>query len=281
MESILAEISWDILISFILAGVFSGLIAGLFGVGGGVILVPIFYSFFSGEYMYGYYAIQASVATSLSIIVLTSLSSVRFHYRKGAVDPSVVRLWTIPILVGGFLGAWISSIMPSDQLTIFFAVFLLIVGLKMALSKLTKNINPDSKMISLFRDNSLLKPLSPLVIGTISSMVGVGGGSMTVPLLSAFGHTMVRAVATSSFFGFVIALPATITFIVSGFNMEFNAPLHIGFVDILGFLIVAPFSIMFAPLGGSLAHRLPGAYLKMIFGIFLCLVSIRMMVINF
>ena len=271
------EDSWFLIISFILSGIGAGFIAGLFGVGGGIIMVPIFYSFFQSDNLYGYFAIQVAVATSLAVMVVTSLSSFQFHYRKGSVDMQTVKHWAIPIALGSIAGSSLATRIPAQELTIFFGVFMSFLGVKMALNKNLLQEHARAKATRLFHEHSLLRYVPPSIVGCISSMLGVGGGSMSVPILSSFGYPIVRAVGTSATFGFFIALPSVFIFGNSGEADVFGINAwHAGFIDITGFLIVGPISVLIAPVGAKVAHSLKGDMLKQIFGGVLFLVGIRM-----
>jgi uncharacterized membrane protein YfcA len=275
----LETIPWLMVWGLVVSGFLGGLIAGLFGVGGGLVMVPVFYSFFRYEGLYGESAIHASVATSLAVIVFSGLSSAWFHYKRGAVDMEVMKLWFFPILLGGVGGAWFASDLGGRDLTFFFALFILFLGVKMVRKGFGKTFFavPEGLML-LFRDVRFLRSTVPFGIGFVSAMLGVGGGSMTVPTLTGYGKEMVRAVATSSTFGCVIAIPGVLTYMVTGWGREeLNGYVHLGYVDVMGFLVVMPVSILSAPLGVWCAHRLSGEKLKLFFGLFLCFVGLRML----
>ena len=257
-------------IAMIATGLVGGVFAGLLGVGGGLIIVPML------DLAMGIIGVdisirmQIAVATSLATIIPTSISSSRAHFKRDAVDISLAKKWAPWIFLGAFAGAWVASQLHSRVLYGIFAVVAAIVAAKLILpmsQKSTKRQLPSGPaMIP-----------APTLIGFISTMMGIGGGSLSVPVLTYFGEPIHRAVGTSALFGLLIAIPGTLGFMISGYGHELLPPGSIGFVSLIGLAFIAPASVLAAPLGARLAHRLNQRQLSLFFGVFLLIVAIRML----
>jgi hypothetical protein len=251
----------EILLIYLAVGAFAGLIAGLFGVGGGLVIVPVLVYVFTQQGMDQGILVHMAIGTSLATIVFTSISSVRSHHKRGAVLWQVFWRLTPGIIVGALLGALIADWMPSSVLRRFFAIFEWFVGIQMIINRQT---NPGREVPG---------PLGLLgaggVIGTVSSIVGIGGGTLTVPFLVWCNTAMKNAVATSSACGLPIAMAGAVGFIVTGWSATESVKWSLGYLYLPALIGVAAFSILFAPLGARLAHSLPGAKLRRLFGIFL------------
>lgn len=262
----------EILLIYLLLGLFVGILAGLFGVGGGLVIVPILVLIFQDQAMSPSVVMHMAIGTSLATIMVTSLSSVRAHHRRGAVHWSVVWRLTAGIMLGALLGALIVDRMPNDSLRLFFGVFELLVAAQMALS-----LSPGPhRQLPKWKGMNL----TGLVIGLVSAIIGIGGGTLTVPFLVWCNIAMREAVATSAACGFPIALAGTVGFILVGWG-EAGLPYgSTGFVYWPAFLGIAAASVLFAPLGARLAHTLPAATLKRYFAIFLALLGVRMLMLG-
>lgn len=257
------------LITYLVLGAFAGLVAGLLGVGGGLIIVPVLVFIFSGQGMADHLIVHLAVGTSLATIVFTSISSVRAHHQHGAVLWPVFWQLTPGIVVGAWLGAAFADVLASDQLRRFFGVFELLVAIQM-----TFNVKP--------RPHRQLPGRPGMfgaggVIGAISAIVGIGGGTMTVPFLVWCNVVMRKAVATSSACGLPIAIAGATGFIVTGWNAIDLPAYSSGYVYWPAFLGIVIASILTAPIGARLAHRLPAAQLKRIFAILLYILGLRML----
>ncbi len=250
-------------------GCVAGVLAGLFGIGGGIVIVPVL------ETMLGILGVepairmQIAVATSLATIVPTSISSARAHHKRGAVDVAIVQRWAVFLLAGSLLGAWIASEVHSRVLALVFASFSLLLALRMVLFRKTPNVTDDVP-------GSPLIGIIPAAIGCVSSMMGIGGGVFLVMTLSLFGTSIHRAVGTAALFGLVIALPGTIGFIVTGYGDPRMPPGNLGFVSLPGFALIAPATVMTAPIGARIAHSFDERKLTLAFGAFLAIVSARL-----
>ncbi|MFO6463356.1 sulfite exporter TauE/SafE family protein [Jannaschia sp. KMU-145] len=258
------------LIGFLLAvGAFAGVLAGLLGVGGGIVLVPAFYYVFQVLGYDGANIMQVCVATSLATIVVTSWRSVKAHAAKGAVDWDVLRGWGPGIAIGAALGVMVATRLRSETLTAIFAVLALIVATYMALSKPHWRIAPEMPR------GGRRYAYSPAV-GFASVLMGIGGGSFGVPLMTLHGVPIHRAVATAAGFGMLIAVPAVILFLVLPADGVLP-PYTVGLVNLPAFVVIVAMTVLTAPLGAKLAHAMDPAPLKRAFAVFLFLVALNML----
>ena len=251
-------------------GFVGGIVAGLLGVGGGIVIVPVLE--FALEFIGVPSAIRMhiAVATSLAVIVPTSISSARAHYKRGSVDTSIIKLWLPYVFVGALIGTYIASGASERILSGVFGVTALIVAIKMLLPL-------DDLTLSTDVPRHVGTRIIPTAIGGISTMMGIGGGTLGVPTLALMNQSIHRAVGTSALFGLVVSLPGTVGFMLLG-NESPDLPFgSIGFVNLVGFAIIAPTTVLAAPLGAALAHRLTQRQLGSLFGAFLFLVATRML----
>lgn len=251
-------------------GIFAGVLAGLLGVGGGIVIVPMLYHVFT---VYGVgqdVAMPLSVGTSLSTIVLTAWVSARNHHRRGGVDESLVRRWFVPVLIGVVAGTLIGHYISGATLKTLFGVLLVLVSLHMLISSrhaLTVFAGLPARWI---------QSVLAVVVGTTSAMLGIGGGTVMVPILSLFSFPIHRAVSTASVFGLIISIPATFGYLYSGWHVS-GLPLgSTGYVNWLAFASLVPATMLCAPLGVKLAYRLNVSQLKQVFAVFLLIVGIKM-----
>ena len=251
----------ETLLIYLAVGAFAGLIAGLFGVGGGLVIVPVLVYVFTQQAMDASVLVHMAIGTSLATIVFTSISSVYAHHQRGAVLWGVFWRLTPGIVVGALLGALIADWMPSIVLRRFFAVFEWFVGLQMLFNK-----KPNPGRIVPGQTGLLA---AGGVIGTVSSIVGIGGGTLTVPFLVWCNTAMRNAVATSSACGLPIAVAGALGFVMTGWSQTSQLQWSLGYLYLPALLGVVASSILFAPLGAKLAHSLPGDKLKRLFGFFL------------
>lgn len=251
-------------------GLVAGVIAGLLGVGGGIVVVPVL------EFVLGMLGVPVevrmhiAVATSLAVIIPTSISSARAHHRRGAVDVDLARRWAFLILLGSVLGTVIASRVGGAVLSAVFGVVALLVALKMALPLEGR---PMTKAVPV----GPLTGTIPIAIGTISTMMGIGGGTLTVPALTLMNTPIHRAVGTSALFGLLISIPGTIGFVVAGWGNALLPAGNLGFVSLIGLLLIAPVTVVAAPLGVRLAHALSRRNLSRLFAIFLLIAAGRML----
>lgn len=249
-------------------GAFAGVLAGLLGVGGGVVLVPAFYYAFS---MLGYDSpqlMQICLATSLATIIVTSIRSVMAHNRKGAVDWSILKAWAPGIAIGAIIGVAVAAQLRSQMLQLIFACLATLVGLYMTFSRSEWRLGTEMP------EGAPRWAMSPSV-GFLSVLMGIGGGSFGVPIMTLFNIPIHRAVATAAGFGVIIAVPSVIGFMLV--EIDTTPPLTIGAVNLAAFALVVAMTLLTAPLGAALAHRLDPRPLKRVFGVFLILVALNMM----
>ena len=272
--------SLDAIIGLIMAllgvGVLSGLSAGLFGVGGGAVMVPALFFAFTALGVEANIVTHCAVATSSAVIIVNAMVSVNSHHKRYNVDWTI--LWPKPIWqsyalwigFGAFTAAlWIAPRVSGQGLTILFASMASLIALQFIFGR------PDWHL----RDGvpgGIAPPIIGSLIGALSSLMGIGGGSITVPLMSLCNISLRRAVGTASGFGFVIALPATIGFIISGWTAAGRPIFSLGYVNGLGFAIIAATSLLCVPIGAYLAHRISQERLRLIFGICLLFVAMNM-----
>ncbi|MFV0299402.1 MAG: sulfite exporter TauE/SafE family protein [Paracoccus sp. (in: a-proteobacteria)] len=253
------------------AGVAGGILAGLLGVGGGIVIVPALYFALSLTGIGADIAMKIAVGTSLTTIVFTSLASSRGHCRRGAVDMDLIRLWGPSILLGVVLGGFIGGYVSGNVLIAVFATVALLVAADMILRK--GRADPQPKGFS--------KPVWAffgILAGGISAMMGIGGGTIGVPLLNFLGYDIRRAVGTSSVLGCIIGLPGALIYAYSGLGAEGLPPFSLGYVNLLAAAVLIPLTTAFSQVGVRLAHAIPRRALRLAFGGFLLLTSIRMFI---
>jgi len=251
-------------------GCVSGFLAGLLGVGGGIVIVPVLFYVFDFLDIPSDVRAHLAVGTSLATIVPTSIISLRGHHRRGAVDADLLRRWAGWIAAGVLLGVLVAGVLDGSVLTAVFGVVALAVSLHMAISR---------------EGLSLMKTLPPYpaqgliatFIGGFSTLMGIGGGTLTVPILSLFNYPVKRAVGTASAIGLVIAIPGTIGFVLQGWDAPGLPPLSLGYVSLPGLLAIVPTSIVFAPLGVRAAHAIKALLLRRAFAVFLGVTAFRML----
>ena len=252
-------------------GCVAGVLAGLLGVGGGIIVVPVLFT------MLGFIGIDESVrmhvavGTSLASIVVTSLVSARSHHKRGAVDTDLLRSWGVWIFAGSIAGTLVAGSVSGPTLSAVFAAVALFVACYMAFTR------PDFRI----RDRLPEGPAgwaSGSVIGGLSAMMGIGGGTLCVPFFNAFGFPVHRAVGTAAAIGLIIAVPAAAGFILTGWGIDALPQASVGHVNLLGLVLIAPFTTLTAPLGVKIAHRLSPRALKLAFAFFLFATAARMIV---
>jgi uncharacterized membrane protein YfcA len=259
----------SIIVAMALAGAAGGLIAGLLGVGGGIIIVPVL------EFVLGLLGVDSTirmhvaVGTSLATIIPTSFASARAHHKAGAISMDLIRFWSPYIIVGTVAGALIAGQASGEVLYAVFGIVALLVAVKMILPL-------DDRVIADDVPRGVAGTLVPVCIGALSAMMGIGGGSMSVPTMTLCGRPIHQAVGTSALFGAFIAVPGTLGFIATGWGNPLLPPASLGYVNLAGFALIVPTTVLFAPIGARLAHRMPRRTLGLLFGAFLLVVAVRM-----
>ncbi|WP_270936705.1 sulfite exporter TauE/SafE family protein [Falsiroseomonas oryzae] len=250
-------------------GLASGLLAGLLGVGGGIVIVPVLFSVFPLFGIPEAVQMKLAVGTSLATIIPTSIQSARKHFAKGTMDVPLLRS-LVPSIAGGvLLGTLLGVVVAGSAHTAVFAVIALAVALNMALTGV------DWRLRDSFPTGKRRHSIGTF-IGAVSAMMGIGGGTVGVPILSMFGAPIRSAVATASAFGVIISIPATIGFVYGGWGNPLLPPLSLGYVNLIGFALIVPASLLAAPWGVKLAHSIPPLLLKRLFAAFLGLTVLRM-----
>ena len=252
----------------IAGGAFAGILAGLLGVGGGIVLVPVLFYLFDGMGYGSGHLMQVCLATSLATIIVTSVRSVLAHNRRGAVDWSILRAWAPGIALGALLGVMVVAQLRTTTLQAIFGGLVFLISLYMAFGRAEWRLGHEMPT------GVARAALSP-VIGFLSVLMGIGGGSFGVPLMSLHGVAIHRAVATAAGFGVTIALPSAVAFLVT--PIEGAPPFTVGAVNIPAFLIVIAMTMMTAPVGATLAHRLNARVLRRAFAVFLAIVALNML----
>jgi uncharacterized membrane protein YfcA len=254
------------------AGILVGILAGLFGIGGGAIIVPVLYEVFRALEVPEDVRMQMCIGTSLAIIIPTTLRSYLGHKKKGAVISDVVRVWVLPAVAGVAIGSVIASFAPAAVFKIAFIIFISFISIKMLFGSDRWNLGSELP-------GRVLLAFYGFITGLFSSLVGVSGGSVSNAVLTMYGQPMQRAVATSAGIGVPITIAGTIGYMLAGWShMAQLPPLSIGFVSLIGFALMAPVSSYTASYGVRLAHWLPRRKLEIAFGCFLILVALRFIV---
>jgi uncharacterized membrane protein YfcA len=251
------------------AGILVGILAGLFGIGGGAIIVPVLYEVFRTLGVPEDLRMQLCIGTSLAIIVPTTVRSYLAHKKRSAVLMDVVKIWSVPAVVGVAIGSAIASFAPAPVFKIVFILFAAFISIRMLFGGDRWNLGNE------LPGRPVLTVLG-FIMGLISSLVGVSAGAVSNAVLTLYGRTMQQAVATSAGVGVPITIAGTIGYILAGWrHMGELPPLSIGFVSLVGFVLMAPVSSFTASYGVRLAHWLPRRKLEIAFAIFLAFVSIR------
>ncbi|APZ50423.1 sulfite exporter TauE/SafE family protein [Salipiger abyssi] len=252
------------------AGAVAGLISGLLGVGGGIILVPAFYYVFSGLGYQPEQLMQICVATSTGTIIVTSLRSVTSHHKRGAVSMELIRGWGPFIAIGSVLGVLAAASLRSQELQLVFGCIGVSLGLYMLLGK-------RSWRISDTLPGRALSALYGGIIGFFSALMGIGGGSFTVPLLTAYNVPPHRAVGTSPGFGLLISIPGFIAFLLTGWGIAGKPPGTVGYVNLPAVALIMVTSLLMVPVGVKLAHSLSPARLRLVFALTVLLLAGNML----
>ena len=263
-------------LALLLGGCIAGFSAGLFGIGGGAIMVPILYFAFAALGYSTDIIMHMAVATSASVIVVTSIRSAQGHHKHGAVDWSLVwpknpmKSWGLWIGVGALLAAAIvAGALSGQQLTILFGVILGLLALQFVFGRPGWKLADDVP-------GGVAPPLAGSSLGGLCALLGIGFGSIGVTLMILCGRKIHQAIGTAAAIGFFIGLPATIGYIYSGLGVDGRPPLSLGYVNLMGFAIMAAATVLVVPLGVKTAHGLSQKRMRIVFGVFLFLISVNM-----
>ncbi|MBR0653623.1 sulfite exporter TauE/SafE family protein [Plastoroseomonas arctica] len=250
-------------------GLFSGLLAGLLGVGGGIVIVGVLFAIFPIFGIPEAIMMKLAVGTSLATIIPTSIQSARKHHARGTMDLPLLRSIWPSIMVGVLLGTILAINLRGQVSTIVFATIALAVAINMGFS------GAEFRLRESFPQGWVRQAIGGF-IGTVSAMMGIGGGTVGVPILTALGAPIRSAVSTASVFGLIISIPGTIGFIWGGWDDPRLPPFSLGYVNLVGVALIVPASMVAAPWGVTLAHTIPPLLLKRAFAVFLAVTSLRM-----
>ena len=269
METIATAELINLLFVLAVAAAGAGFMAGLLGVGGGIVMVPALYYAFTVLDFDIITRMHLSVGTSLAIIIPTSIISTMTHKEYDAVDFKMVRSFGVFILAGVIGGTFLAVNLKTPSLVLFFSIFALMVGLFFIF--LREKLVDNPKQIS-----AIVKNISGVIIGFISVPLGIGGGSLMVPFMRTFGYDIRKSIGTAAAVGFLIAVTGTVTMITGGKIIDnVNTPYSVGYINLLGFAVFVPVTMVMARIGAKVVHKIDKKLLSKIFGIFLILVSIR------
>ena len=255
-------------LAMLAASAIAGVMAGIFGIGGGAILVPVLYQFLTMLGIDEVVRMHVCVGTSLAIIVPTSLRSFTAHLKKGAVDTQLLKQWVVAIPLGVVVASLIAASISSAGLRIVFAITAILVALRLLFNRESWRLGDDIPA-------NPARSLVGFVIGFLSTLMGIGGGVLTNTFMTLFNRPMHQAVATSSGVGVLISIPATLGFIWAGWGTENLPPFSLGYVNVVAVLMVIPVTVLVAPLGVKIAHAMEKRQLEVAFGLFLLLVAAR------
>ena len=258
-----------IIIIMVVSAIPVGFMAGLFGIGGGLITVPVLFYIFNSIGLDQSFIMHLAVGTSFAIIIPTSISSVLTHMKYKAVDFNIVKTFGIFVVLGVILGTIFAANLKTSGLILFFSIMTMIFALFFLILK-EKN-NPIKKKVNLS-----IKIFSGLISGFLSAPMGIGGGIINTPILKMFGYSINVAIGSSAALGFLISLIGAFGFIISGKYLNIQAPLSLGFVNIPAFLIFVPITTLMAKFGAKTVHKVNKQIIGKLFGLFLLIVAIRL-----
>lgn len=260
---------WPFIAALAAAGIAAGLAAGLFGIGGGAIIVPVLFFLFDAL-GYSETAMHVAVATSLATIIATSIRSVLAHNKRGAVDWAVIRNWSPWIVIGAATGMAATAYISGGALTALFGSMAFVLAAQLYFGRPTWRLAEDLP-------KGPVRAALGSAIGGLSALMGIGGGTFGVSLMTLCGRTMHQAVGTGAGFGVAIGLPAAIAGILVGWGREGLPPGSLGHVNLIAFVLIASLTVTMAPIGARLAHALDADRLKKLFALLLAIVATRML----
>ena len=247
--------------------VVAGFFAGFFGIGGGIITVPCLFYIFGAIGIDKSFIMHLAVGTSFAIIVPTAVMSVFTHYKHKAVDFAVVRTYGIFVVIGVIIGSFFAASMQTKSLVLFFSIIMYLLALNLIFLK-------DKTKIKL-KFSLLQRTFLGFIVGFVSSLMGIGGAIMNVPILKFVGYTINKAIGSAASIGFLISVFGCLGFLVSGTLIKSDIPLSVGFINIPAFLIFIPITVMMAKVGASTVHRMKREIIAKLFGLFLIIIASR------
>tara|TARA_R110000787_G_scaffold589_4_gene2148 strand:+ start:9181 stop:10005 length:825 start_codon:yes stop_codon:yes gene_type:complete len=260
---------WPLLLALVVAGMAAGLAAGMFGIGGGAVIVPVLYFLFDGM-GYGETAMHVAVSTSLATIVLTSIRSVMAHNKHDAVDWDIIRSWAPWIVIGALVGMGLSGFLSKQALLGVFGTMGFVLAAQLFFGRPTWRLADEMP-------GGVIRGLLGMAIGGLSALMGIGGGTFGVSLMTLYGRPIHRAVATAAGWGVLIGLPSALVAILIGWGRDDLPPFSLGHVNVAAFALISVFTVTMAPVGAKLAHKMDAALLRRSFGVLLALVAARML----
>ena len=247
----------------------AGFFAGFFGIGGGIITVPFLFYIFNNFGIDQNYLMHLAVGTSFSIIIPTAIVSVYTHYKHDAVDLNIVKGYGPFVIFGVIIGAATATTLQTKSLIIFFAIVLYCLSINFFFQREDGNEKINFNLIT--------KSFSGLIVGFVSSLTGIGGAIMNVPILKLCGYSINRAIGSSAAIGFFISIFGALGFIISGSYLNVNLPLSLGFINIPAFLIFIPITTFMARIGAKLLHKIDRNKINKLFGTFLLIVGSKLL----
>ena len=267
-----ADLGWNEIATFaaaiVGAGVISGLMAGIFGIGGGAVLVPVFYQVFGLLGIDEAVRMHLAVGSSLAIIVPTSIRSFMAHRARGAVDDELLKQLLVPVPLGVVLASLLAASISSEELRVIFAVLALLFGLRLLFNRVTWRLGTEVP-------GNPWRAFIGVLIGFFSTLMGIGGGIMNNTFMTLYGRPMHQAVATSAGVGVLIAIPGTIGYVWAGWGDPLLPLGSTGYINWFAVALVVPMTLIVAPFGVRIAHWLSKRHLEIGFGIFCLIVSAR------
>ena len=245
----------------------AGFFAGFFGIGGGIITVPCLFYIFSSIGIDKSLIMHLSVGTSFAIIVPTAMMSVYTHYKHKAVDLNILKTYGIFVVIGVVIGAFSAALMDTKSLVLFFSLIIYLLALNLIFLK--------DKTKFKIKFNLIQRSSFGFIVGFISSLMGIGGAIMNVPILKLVGYTINKAIGTAASIGFLISIFGCLGFLVSGIVIKTDMPMTIGFINIPAFLIFIPITIIMAKFGATAVHRVKKEIIAKLFGFFLIIIASR------
>ncbi len=250
-------------------GAVTGVLAGLFGIGGGTVIVPVLYQLFAAMGVPEAVRMHLCIGTSLAAIIPTSFRSYRAHRERGAVDKTVIRRWAIPVMIGAVLGTAIAASITAAQLRGVFATVCIFNGLRFVFGRESWRLADDLP-------GPLGMTIYGIVIGVFSALLGISGGQLIVMIMTLYNRPIHQAVATSAGLGILTSIPGTVGFALSGLSAEAPLPpLSIGYVSLIGAALLAPISVWAAPISERIAHAFSRRRLELVFGLYMLLIGGR------
>lgn len=264
----------ELVVALVLSGTITGLLAGLFGVGGGAVIVPVLYEAYAFLGVGEDVRMHVSIGTSMAVIIPTAIRSFLAHRKRGSVDMAVVRSWIIPMPIGVVGASILAASLSGKALSGVFAAIAALVAFRLLFGRENWRLGDDLP-------KNPYRAISGTIIGFLSTLMGVGGGIMVNTFMMLYRRPMIQAVGTSSAVGLIISIPAVFGYIWAGWGVEGLPPLSAGFVNLLGMAVLIPVSVLAAPYGVRLAHTMSQRKLEISFGVFLTLVATRFFLVLF